>query len=231
MPIYFVSKALTGSELNYHPIKKFVYALVITARRLRRYFQAHPIVVLTDQSIRQILYKPETSGRLTKWAIELREHEINLCARSAVKGQILADYQGETTSDMSIVPDLEDVTTLTPELWELYTDAASGLEGAGVVLLLTGPNKEEHTYALRFNFKVTNSEAEYEALLAGLRLAKEIGVKKLQAYVDSQLVANQINGTFDAHDEGMQAYLALAGSLINEFDDFQISQIPRSRNK
>ncbi|XP_071709186.1 uncharacterized protein [Rutidosis leptorrhynchoides] len=59
MPIYFVSKALSGSELNYSPIEKLVYTLVVTARRLRRYFQAHPITVLTDQPFRQLLYKPE----------------------------------------------------------------------------------------------------------------------------------------------------------------------------
>ncbi|XP_071740206.1 uncharacterized protein [Rutidosis leptorrhynchoides] len=132
---------------------------------------------------------------------------------------------------MSIAPDLEGDIAPTSELWELYTNGASGPEGAATSLLLTGPYKEEHTYALRFNFKVTNNEAEYEALLAGVRLDKETGVKKLQVYIDSQLVANQINGIFDAHDEGMQAYLDLARSLINEFDDFQISQIPRCQNK
>ncbi|XP_071728224.1 uncharacterized protein [Rutidosis leptorrhynchoides] len=91
-PIYFVSKAPTGSELNYRPIEKFVYALVLL-RRLRRYFQAHPIVIQKK------------------------------------------------------------VTPSAPELWELYTDGASVPEGA-----------------------------EYEALLAGVRLAKKIGVKKIQAY-------------------------------------------------
>ncbi|XP_071689158.1 uncharacterized protein [Rutidosis leptorrhynchoides] len=188
MPIYFVSKALSGSELNYHPIEKLVYALVVTARRLRRYFQAHPITVLTDQPIRQLLYKLEISGRLTKWAIELGEHEISYCARSAIKGQVMADYLAETTADMP----------------------------------------EEHTYVLRFNFKVTNNQAEYEALLAGMHIARELGIKKLQAYVDSQLVANQINGTFDANDKSMQSYLDLVHSLDDTFVDFRISQIPRS---
>ncbi|XP_071719265.1 uncharacterized protein [Rutidosis leptorrhynchoides] len=88
---------------------------------------------------------------------------------------------------------LEGHTTLTPELWELYTDGASGPKGPGAGLLLTGPNKEEHTYALRFNFKATNNEAKYEALLAGVRLAKEIGVKKLQVYVDSYQIPRSQN--------------------------------------
>ncbi|XP_071740579.1 uncharacterized protein [Rutidosis leptorrhynchoides] len=64
-----------------------------------------------------------------------------------------------------------------------------------------------------------------------MRIARELGVKKLQDYVDSQLVANQINGTFDANDKSMQSYLALVHSLADTFVDFRISQIPRSQNK
>ncbi|XP_071740137.1 uncharacterized protein [Rutidosis leptorrhynchoides] len=64
-----------------------------------------------------------------------------------------------------------------------------------------------------------------------MRIARELGAKKLQAYVDSQLVANQINGTFDANKKSMQSYLALVHSLADTFVDFMISQIPRSKNK
>ncbi|XP_071727960.1 uncharacterized protein [Rutidosis leptorrhynchoides] len=71
MPVYFVSKALSDSEVNYPPIEKLVYVLVHTAHRLHKYFQTHPIVVLTDQLIIQVSYKPEVLGRLAKWAIEL----------------------------------------------------------------------------------------------------------------------------------------------------------------
>ncbi|XP_071695784.1 uncharacterized protein [Rutidosis leptorrhynchoides] len=185
MPIHFVRKALSGSELNYLPIEKLVYTLVVIARRLRRYFQAHPITVLTDQPIRQLLYKPEISGRLTKWAIELGEHEIAYCARSAIKGQVMADYLAETAANMLAICDPEQLPVPPLELWELYTDGAASSKGVGKGLILTGPHQEEHTYALRFNFKVTKNEAEYEALLVGMRIARELGVKKLQAYVDS----------------------------------------------
>ena len=95
-PIYFVSKALQGPELNYPLLEKLALALVHTARRLRRYFQAHAICVLTDQPIRQVLLKPENSGRLAKWAIELGEHDITYKPRSAIKGQVLADFIAET---------------------------------------------------------------------------------------------------------------------------------------
>ncbi|XP_071727330.1 uncharacterized protein [Rutidosis leptorrhynchoides] len=137
----------------------------------------------------------------------------------------MADYLAETAANMPTIYDPEQLPAPPLELWELYTD------GAGAGLILTGPHQEEHTYALRFNFKVTNNEAEYEALLAGMRIARELGVKKLQGYVDSQLVTNQINGTFDANDKYMQSYMAMVHSLADTFVDFRINQIPRSQNK
>ena len=66
IPIYFVSRVLQGVELNYQELQKLILALVHAARRLRRYFQAHPIIVLTDKPIKQILSKPEKLGRITK---------------------------------------------------------------------------------------------------------------------------------------------------------------------
>ncbi|XP_071689188.1 uncharacterized protein [Rutidosis leptorrhynchoides] len=140
----------------------------------------------------------------------------------------MADYLAETAANMPVICNPEQLPTPPIELWELYTDGVASSEGAGAGLILTGPHQEEHTYALRFNFKVTNNEAEYEALLAGMRIARELGVKRLQAYVDSQLVTNQINGTFDANDKSMQSNLALVHSLADTFIDFKISQIPGS---
>nr|GEZ90751.1 reverse transcriptase domain-containing protein [Tanacetum cinerariifolium] len=63
-PIYFISRALQGLELNYTPMEKLVLSLVFTAKRLQRYFQAHPITVITDQPIKQIMSRPNVAGRL-----------------------------------------------------------------------------------------------------------------------------------------------------------------------
>ena len=63
-PVYFISKALQGSELNYQKIEKFAYALILTSRRLRPYFQAHTIRVRTNQPIKGILQKTDLAGRI-----------------------------------------------------------------------------------------------------------------------------------------------------------------------
>lgn len=75
--IYYVSHALLDAETRYPMIEKMALALVIFPRKLRPYFQAHTIVVLTNQSLRQVMQKPEASGRLVQWAVELGEHNID----------------------------------------------------------------------------------------------------------------------------------------------------------
>ena len=96
-PIYYCSRALRGAEERYPKMEKLILALVTTARRLRPYFQAHTIEIPTKHPMKQILHKPETSGSLIKWAIELSEFDIRYKPRTAVKGQVLADFIMEFT--------------------------------------------------------------------------------------------------------------------------------------
>ncbi|XP_071699829.1 uncharacterized protein [Rutidosis leptorrhynchoides] len=227
MPIYFFSKILPQREVNYPPIEKLVYALTHTARWLRHYFQAHSILVMTDQPIKHILRNPESSGRLAKWAIELAEYEINFSPRHAVKGQILADFLLETTEKVDHLQKVKGSNYV----WELHTDGASSEEGVGAGLVLTSPEGEEHTYALRFCFYASNNEAEYEALLSGLRIASEMGIKHLRAYVDSQIIAQQVNGGFETKDVSMKQYLQLVEKISKNFETLEVVQIPRNKNK
>nr|GEW02640.1 reverse transcriptase domain-containing protein [Tanacetum cinerariifolium] len=96
----------------------------------------------------------------------------------------------------------------------------------GLGLILTSPEGTEFTYALRFQFTVSNNEAEYEALIAGLRIAAQIWVRNVHVSVDSKLVANQVLGTYVAKEENMIKYFEKAKSLISGFANFSISQVP-----
>ena len=86
LPIYFVNKSLLDAEMRYLPLEKLALALVRAARKLRHYFQAHTIRVLTEHPLRAILQNAYLSGRMVKWAIELGEHDIKIVPRSAMKG-------------------------------------------------------------------------------------------------------------------------------------------------
>ncbi|GJX79377.1 reverse transcriptase domain-containing protein [Tanacetum coccineum] len=172
MLIYFVSRALQGQEINYTPMEKLVLALVHANKRLKRYIQAHPIIVITDQPIKQ--------------------------PRISVKRQILADFIVERPEDDSLAAPME-VEEELPDPWTL--------------------------------FDATNNEVEYEALIAGIRIAEQIRVKTLQTHVDSRLVANQINGSYIAKEPGMIQYLEKVKTLASCFKKFSIKQVPRSENK
>ena len=85
------------AETRYSPAEKMALALVIVARKLRPYFQAHMIIIYTDCPLKLILQRPELSGRLTKWAIELSEFDIQYLAKAAHKGQAAADFVAKFT--------------------------------------------------------------------------------------------------------------------------------------
>nr|GEU33599.1 reverse transcriptase domain-containing protein [Tanacetum cinerariifolium]GEW53502.1 reverse transcriptase domain-containing protein [Tanacetum cinerariifolium] len=124
--VYFISRVLQGPELNYSPMEKLVLSLVFAAKRLRRYFQAHPITVITDHPIKQIMSRPDVAGRLQKWSIMLGEHNITYRPRTSTKGKVLADFLNEMPSNASQgVP----VAETQEEPWTLFTDGSSCVDG------------------------------------------------------------------------------------------------------
>ncbi|GJS20818.1 reverse transcriptase domain-containing protein [Tanacetum coccineum] len=163
-------------------------------------------------------------------APEEKEELIVYLAATKEAGQILADFIVERPEedDLDTAMDVEEEL---PKPWTLFTDGSSCADGSGAGLILTNPEGAEFTYALRFRFEATNNEAEYEALIAGLRIVEEMGVKNLKANVDSRLVANQVNGTYIVKEADMIRYLEKVRTLTNCFRTFSIKHIPRSENK
>ncbi|GJX58600.1 reverse transcriptase domain-containing protein [Tanacetum coccineum] len=202
MPIYFVSRALRGPEVNYSAMEKLVLALVHASKRLRRYFQAHPIIVITDQPIKNILSNPE------------------------VAGQVLADFIIKRPEEEGSDNSAKEEEPL-PARWTLFTDGSSCVDGCGAGVMLTDPEGVEFTYALRFQFEATNNEADDR----GLWIAEKIGVQNLEVNVDSKLVANQVNGTYIAKESDMIKYLEKVKVVTSTFRAFLIKQVPRTKNK
>nr|GEU41422.1 hypothetical protein [Tanacetum cinerariifolium] len=173
-PIHYVSLTLKEAERNYAPMENLALSLVYITRKLRRYFKAYPVKVITDQPIKQILNKTEVAGKLEKYAVELGAYNVTFIPRNAVKGQGLADFITETPDEES--PEWYFWTQeVTPErgdtkVWTLFTDEASSVKGSDAGLVLIGPSGVEHTYALCLTCDNTNNEVEYKALLASLRL-------------------------------------------------------------
>ncbi|XP_057730619.1 uncharacterized protein LOC130945949 [Arachis stenosperma] len=218
-PVYFVSKVLQGAELRYPTIEKLALGLIMIARRLRHYFQMHPIIVRTGHPLRQILSKPDLAGRMTKWAIELSEFDISYQSRGSPKAQRLADFVAEFTCKSE-----------QNKNWELYVDGASNENGCGVGILLKDDEGVQAEQSIKFLFQTTNNQAEYEALLAGLRLAKEVGISSLTVHCDSLLVVQQVSGQFQVRDKLLEKYLSSVKTLVQSFQKFEILHIPREEN-
>ncbi|GJQ95495.1 reverse transcriptase domain-containing protein [Tanacetum coccineum] len=117
------------------------------------------------------------------------------------------------------------------DLWKLYTDGASNEHGSRACLILIDPEGAEYSYALRLNFTNSNNDADYEALLTGLRIAAKIKVEKMHAFVDSKLVASQVERSYEAKGEKTKKYKEKALEMIRSFNNSQISHIPREDNK
>nr|GEU37233.1 retrovirus-related Pol polyprotein from transposon TNT 1-94 [Tanacetum cinerariifolium] len=158
---------------------KLALALRHVSRRLRRYFEARLIKVITDQPIKQILSKAKSFWRLARYSIKLGAHNISYEPCNVIKGQVLVDFINEVpVGGEALVPRctpyIVDHQTDCKEEWVLYTDGVSSTKGVEAGLVLISPTKTKYTYALRLNFISTNNPSEYEVLLAGLRIAEKI---------------------------------------------------------
>ncbi|XP_061356900.1 uncharacterized protein LOC133301290 [Gastrolobium bilobum] len=222
-PIYFVSRLLQGAELRYQRLEKVVFALLVSARRLRAYFQGHRILVRSDLPIWQILHKPDLAGRMMSWAVELSEFDIAFESRKAIKSQALADFVRELTSVQTAEPD-------SPDTWRVYVDGSSNAKGSGAGVIIENPDGVAIEYSMQMDFDTSNNQAEYEALIAGLLQAQELGARKVKVYSDSQLVTSQIEGSYQVKRPLLAKYLERARRIMADFEKAEVSHIPRSEN-
>ena len=162
-----------------------------------------------------------------KWAIELSEFDIRYKPKTAIKGQVLADFVMEFT-----LVDPAESTQATTDLpiWRLSVDGASNAQGSGAGLILTSPEGIDIEYALRFGFQASNNEAENEAVVVGLSLAHSMEVDQLEVCSDSQLVVRKIEDTYEVKGEKMILYLKKVRDLLQTFVLVRVRHIPKAEN-
>ncbi|XP_075645370.1 uncharacterized protein LOC142616393 [Castanea sativa] len=201
-PVYHMSQALRGAKRRYPMMENLAFALVTASRKLRHYFQAHVINVLTDHPLKKAMNKLETARRLIQWAVELSEFNFRYQPRSVIKAQALVDFIAEFTPDQDEL-DKE----VEAQRWVINVDGSSTLYAGGIGTILKSLKGDKLEYAAHLQYQTTNNEAEYEALLKGLELAKSLGAESVVVKGDSQLVINQVNGMFEAKEDQMKKYL------------------------
>ncbi|XP_025664473.1 uncharacterized protein [Arachis hypogaea] len=117
-----------------------------------------------------------------------------------------------------------------PESWKLHVDGSSNITSEGAGVILESHNGVVIEQSVRYEFPVSNNQAEYEALLAGLALAREVRAKVLEVNIDSQVVSSQISGDYQTRDPLLQQYLAKVNRLKEGFEHVTIQNVPRERN-
>src|SRR3954467_2983573 len=163
----------------------------MASRKLKHYFQEHPINVVSSTPLADTIQNREAMGRIAKWAIELGAYHIKYEPCTAIKSQALADF----INDWAGIQATQDKPVT--KYWTMYFDGSRQLQGSGASVVLTSPTGEKFCYVLQLQLICTNNAAEYEGLLHGLWLAHEMGISQIQCYGDSISSPNkcQVHGT------------------------------------
>jgi ribonuclease HI len=224
-PVYFISEVLSETKIRYPQIQKMMYAVILTRRKLRHYFESHPVTVVSSFPLGEIIQCREASGRIAKWAVEIMGETISFAPRKAIKSQVLADFVAEwVDTQLPTAP-------IQPELWTMFFYGSLMKTGAGAGLLFISPLRKHLRYVLRLHFPASNNVAEYEALVNGLRIAIELGVRRLDARGDSQLIIDQVMKNSHCHDPKMEAYCDEVRRLEDKFYGLELNHIARLYNE
>ena len=142
--VYYTSRVLEGVEGRYPMMEKLAFALIIASRKLRHYFQAHIINVLTDHPLKKVMNKLEVVGQLIQWAIRLCEFDIRYQPRSAIKAQVLADFTVKFSPNHG---DLDKVDEA--KKWVAYINGSSTQYAGGIGVILKSLEGNKLKYAAR----------------------------------------------------------------------------------
>jgi ribonuclease HI len=157
--------------------------------------------------------------------VEIMGETISFAPRKAIKSQVLADFVAEwVDTQLPTAP-------IQPELWTMFFDGSLMKTGAGAGLLFISPLGKHLSYVLRLHFPASNNVAEYEALVNGLRITIELGVRRLDACGDSQLVIDQVMKNSHCRDPKMEAYCDEVRRLEDKFYGLELNHIARRYNE
>uniref|UniRef100_A0A2N9GMR1 Uncharacterized protein n=1 Tax=Fagus sylvatica TaxID=28930 RepID=A0A2N9GMR1_FAGSY len=176
---------------------------------LKRYLTEPPLLSLSKQGEELYLYLVVSP---IAWSIELSEFDIDYRPRTAIKAQALANFIAEFTSkDDEPTEDVEQTSK-----WTVNIDGSSTRDSGGIGIVLKSPEGDIIKQAVRLQYSTTNNEAEYEALLARLKMAKILGATELDVLSDSQLVVGQVNGDYEAKEGPDQLAKSASSSMADD---------------
>ncbi|XP_059277686.1 uncharacterized protein LOC132031802 [Lycium ferocissimum] len=230
--LYYLSRMMTPNELNYTPIEKLCLALVFSIQKLKHYFQAHSVNLISRANpIKFVMSKPVLSDRLARWYLQFQQFEITYIPQKAVKGQALADFLADhpIPDDWELTDELPDEDAMVVEIqppWKMYFDGAAQRDGAGAGVVFVTLQGEVLPYSFTLTQRCSNNVAEYQALILGLEMAVDMKQLQLQVFGDSQLVINQLLGSYEVKKPELLPYHGYAQKLIGWLGDVTLQRLP-----
>ncbi|KAL0456609.1 UNVERIFIED_CONTAM: Retrovirus-related Pol polyprotein from transposon [Sesamum latifolium] len=187
----------TSCQLAFEELKSYLAGLPLLVKNspgdtLYLYLSA------TSQAVSSVLIRKEERKQLPIYYVSKVLNGAE--GRTTIKAQALADFILEM-AEMSVKDSSQD------QVWLLHVDESSTTQGSGAGIVITSPQGEDLEFAIKFGFKASNNEAEYDALVIGMRMTHEAGARHLLAYSDSQLIVKQIESTYEVKEESMIQYL------------------------
>ena len=215
-PVYYINRALKDAETRYPKAERACLAIVYALQRLRHYFLAYEVWLMTkSHAIKALLRQPILFGRISQWLLQLSQYDLKAGTPKAIKSQAIVDLLTQFPREEEFplddeVPREVAITEEVREQWVMKFDGSSTAQLGGVRVVLY--HKEDEAVALLFKleFPCSNNTAEYEAYLTGLAMALEMGVKHLRIIGDSNLVVCQAKGSFSLKEPSLAPYKAMA---------------------
>jgi len=182
-------------------------------------------MVVLSFPLGKIIQNREATGRIAKWSAELMGETLTYAPRKAIKSQAVPYFVAEWTDTQ--LP----LTQVQAELWMMYFDGSLMKTGAEAGLLFISPLGVHMRYVIRLHFAASNNVAEYEALINGLRIAIELGVRRLDVRGDSLLVIDQVMKASSCHNPKMEAYCKEVRKLEDKFHGLELVHVTRRYNE
>ncbi|WJX67950.1 hypothetical protein P8452_52368 [Trifolium repens] len=224
--VYYLSRVLNDAETRYTAIEKLCLCLYFSCTKLKHYIKPVDVYVYSHfDVIKHMLTKPILHSRIGKWALALTEYSLTYKPLKAIKGQIVADF----IVDNSLVEMPQEYVDIQP--WILYFDGSKHKYGTGIGILIISPTQVPTKFKYKINGLCSNNEAEYEALITGLEILKDLGAKNIKIRGDSELVLKQLTQEYKCVKEHLTKYFAIASSLLDCFDHVDIEHVPRLENQ
>jgi hypothetical protein len=200
--VAFVSRRLLDAETQYFFMEKLCLSLYYSCSKFRHYiFSSSCIVAYQYDVINHMLLKPILSGKIEKWAYALVEYDLAYEPLRSMKGQVVADFIVDHAIE---VDHLISLIQLSP--WRLYFDGSLCAKGRGAGCVIISPSGVDIDLSVRLEFACTNNQVEYESLLHGLLYLRDLGVRDVDVFGDSNLIVQQIRGESQCLDGVLNSY-------------------------